>query len=118
MKRFFLLATVAIITLKISFTQFHSNSCQGNIFLHQNHVTYLNHATYSFIKIMETIIDKMESNRQRLLKKICHKVVSIVKDKDPSFRIKMHQRFIFIFFTICLDVIYLTCLPSLNFLDC
>ena len=40
MKHFFLLATVAMITARMSFTHFHSSSCQGNILLHQNHATY------------------------------------------------------------------------------
>ena len=31
----FLLAAVTMITVKISFSHFHSSSCQGNIFLHQ-----------------------------------------------------------------------------------
>ena len=40
MKDFFLLAIIAMITVKMSFTHFHSSSCQGNMFLHQNHATY------------------------------------------------------------------------------
>ena len=39
-KHLFLLATVTMITVKMSFTHFHSSSCQGNIFLHQNHAIY------------------------------------------------------------------------------
>ena len=37
---FFLLVTLAIINVKMSFTHSQSSSCQGNIFLHQNHATY------------------------------------------------------------------------------
>ena len=40
MKHFFLLATVAMLTVKVYFTHFHSSSCQGNRFFHQNHATY------------------------------------------------------------------------------
>ena len=40
MKHLFLLAIIAMITVKMSFAQFHYSSCQGNIFLHQNHATY------------------------------------------------------------------------------
>ena len=39
-KHLFLLATVTMITVKISFTHFLSSSCQGNIFLHQNRTVY------------------------------------------------------------------------------
>ena len=35
-----LLATIAMFTLKMYFTDFDSSSRQGNIFLHQNHATY------------------------------------------------------------------------------
>ena len=69
MKNFFFSVTVAMITVKKFSTHFHSTSCQGNIFLHQAHA------------IVQTIIEKMESNRkfeENLLKKICHKVVSCV----------------------------------------
>ena len=40
MKHLFLLATITMITVKMSFTDFHSSSYQGNIFLHQNHAIY------------------------------------------------------------------------------
>ena len=40
MKHFFLLATVPMITVKMSFTHFHRSRCQGNIFLHQYLATY------------------------------------------------------------------------------
>ena len=40
MNNFFLLATIAMITLKMLFTHFHSSSYQGNIF-QQNLATYL-----------------------------------------------------------------------------
>ena len=40
MKHLFLLATVAMITVKMSFTKFHISSCQGNIFLHEDHAIY------------------------------------------------------------------------------
>ena len=36
----FLLATVAMITLNMSFTHFHSRNCQGNIVLYQNQSAY------------------------------------------------------------------------------
>ena len=39
-KYLFLLATTTMITVKMSFTHFHCSSCQGNIFLHQNHAMY------------------------------------------------------------------------------
>ena len=39
-KHFFPLATVTMITGKMSFTHFHSSSCQGNIFVYQNHAVY------------------------------------------------------------------------------
>ena len=35
-----LLATVTMITVKMSFTHFHSSICHGNIFLYQNHAIY------------------------------------------------------------------------------
>ena len=84
--------------------------------------------TNFFIKIMQpisqTFPEKMESNRQRVPKKNCHKVVScwaqdktIAKDKDPSSRVKMHQFFFFwggvyhhFMYTCWVDVISLTCL--------
>ena len=40
MKLFFLLTAVAMITVKTSFIHFHSTSCWGDIFLHQNHANY------------------------------------------------------------------------------
>ena len=40
MKYLFLLATVTMISVKMSFTHFHSSSCQENIFFHQNHAAY------------------------------------------------------------------------------
>ena len=40
MKHFFLLAKVAMITVKISFTHFHSSSFQGKIFLRKSHASY------------------------------------------------------------------------------
>ena len=84
---FFLLATVAMITVKMSFTHFHSSSCQGNIFLHQIHVM-----------------------SQKLY------LVSFAKNKDPSIRVKMHQTFFYHYLPyICwVDVIYLTCLAFLK----
>ena len=36
MKHIFLLATIAVVTAKLSFTHFHGRSYQGNILLHQN----------------------------------------------------------------------------------
>ena len=54
------------ITVKISFTRFHSTSCLGDIFLHQKPCNLL----------VQTITEKMGSNRKRLLQKICHKVLS------------------------------------------
>ena len=41
MKHLFLLAIVAMITVKISFIHFHSSKCQRKIFLHQNTKLYL-----------------------------------------------------------------------------
>ena len=40
MNHLLLLATIIMITVKTSFTHFHSSNCQENIFLHQNHATY------------------------------------------------------------------------------
>ena len=65
-KHLFLLAIITMITVKISFTHFHSSSCQGNIFLHQIHVM-----------------------SQKLY------LVSFAKNKDPSIRVKMHQTFFY-----------------------
>ena len=39
-KHIFLLATVTMITVKMSFSHFHSSSCQENIFLYQDHAVY------------------------------------------------------------------------------
>ena len=75
MKYFFLLATIAMITVKMSFTHFHSSSCQGNIFLHQTG------------KITEENLSQFEKLY----------LVSIAKNKYPSIRVKMYQtRFLFL----------------------
>ena len=47
-KDLFLLATITMITVNMSFTHFHSSSCQGNIFLHQNHATYYISTNYNW----------------------------------------------------------------------
>ena len=39
-KLFFLIATVAMITEKLSFSYFYGNHCQGNKFIHENNAAY------------------------------------------------------------------------------
>ena len=131
MKHSFLLATIAMITVKISFSE-----------------------TYSFIKIMQPIspnynwengvkqIKITEENLSQIcilcdcnwtrtpshlvrkqslnhLAELAKLFVSIAMAKDPSIMLKMHQTFFFCFYHclpyICwLDVIYLTCLAFLK----
>ena len=54
MKHLFLLATVAMITVEMSFAYFHSSSCQGNI-----------PSSKSCNLLVQTITGKMESNRDK-----------------------------------------------------
>ena len=68
MEHLFLLATITMITVKISFTYFHSSSCWGNICWG--------------IKIMQSISPNYNGENGvkqiKLLKKFCHKVASCV----------------------------------------
>ena len=105
MKHLFLLAIVAMITVKMSFTHFYSSSCQGNI-----------PSSKSCSLLVQTIIGKMESNRDKdYWRKFVTKLyfVSVAKAKDPSIKVKMHQTFFLKFYYylpyICwMYVIYLT----------
>ena len=92
MKRLSLLATVTMITIKMFFTHFYSNCSQGNIFLHQNHVGSPN---YNWENRFKQI---------RLLKKVCHKVVSCVncQEERPYHQGQNASNIVFIFTIICL----------------
>ena len=102
-KYLFLLANVTIITVKMSFTHFHSRSC---------HIPSSKSCNLS----VQTIIARMESNKWDYWRRFVTKLylVSIAKNKDPSIRVKMHQTIFWNFYHylpyICwVDVIYLTC---------
>ena len=69
MKHLFLLATVAMISVKMSYT-FSWQQLSGK------HIP--SRKSCNLLVLVQTIIEKMDSNKQRLLKKICHKVVSCV----------------------------------------
>ena len=114
MKHFFLLATIAMITVKMSFTHFHSSSCQGSIFLHQNHAiyNYVNSPSYNWENGVKQI---------RLLKKICHKsciLCQLLRTKTLASGSKCIKHFFYFYHYlpyICwVDVIYLTCLAFLK----
>ena len=107
---FFLLATVAMITVKMSFTHFHSSSCQGNIFLHQNMQSIS--PNYNWENGVKQI---------RLLKKICHKsciLCQLLRTKTLASGSKCIKHFFYFYHYlpyICwVDVIYLTCLVFLK----
>ena len=53
---FFLLATIAMISVKMSFTHFHSSSCQGNIFIKIMEPNSPN-------LIVQKIVEKMDANK-------------------------------------------------------
>ena len=82
---FCLLATVAMITVKMHFTHFHRISCQGN---------------YSFIKIIKPI--SQNNNWENGVKHIkiteekslqtCT-LCQLLRTKTLSIRVKMHQNF-------------------------
>ena len=77
-----------MITIKMSFTHFHSSSCQGNIFHHQNLATY-----QSKLQMRKQSQPDKDYGRKLALK---FHPLSIDKDKDRSIRFKMHQTFLFI----------------------
>ena len=103
MTHLLLLATVTMINIKMSFTHFHSSSFQ--VF----------RETYFSIKIMQSISPNYtwENGVKGCWRKIVTKLylVSIAKDKDPSFKVKMHQTFFFIFTSLSrCDLFSMSCL--------
>ena len=82
MKHLFVLANVTMITVKMSFTHFHSSSCQENIFFH---------------KIIQSISPNynwengVKQTEENLWQKLY--LVSIAKDKDHNISVKMYQTF-------------------------
>ena len=93
MKHLALLATVAMITVKMCFAHLHSSSCQGHIFLHQ---------------IMQPIGRKCNLNNGVKQIKIIEENLSLICILCQLLRtktcimVKMHQTFFFVFITICL----------------
>ena len=111
MKKFFLVANFAMITVKMLFTHFHSSSYQGNIFLHQNHAS-----CYSKLKLRKGSQTNKDYWRKFVTKLY---LVSIAKNKDPSIRVKIHQTCFLLFchylpYICWVGVIYLICLIFLK----
>ena len=111
LQAFFLLAIVAMITEKMSFSYFHGNLCQGKI-PSSNHAAY--QSKLSFKKWSQ--IDKTcteENSSQRCILQL------ITKVRDPSTRVKMHQNLFFYFYYYllsCTSKDLICCLTCLIFL--
>ena len=109
MKHLLHLATVAMFTVKMSCNHFHSSSFQGNIFLHQNHATY----------IVQTITQKMESNIKITEKDLSQSCIlcQLLRTKTLASGSKYIKHFCFYHYLSYIwwvDVIYLTCLVFLK----
>ena len=99
MKHFFRLATIAMITVKMSFTHYHSSSSQRIIFFHQNHATYS--SKLSLRKWSSTDKDY----RRKFVTKL-YVICSMLRAKTLASGSKC-IKFFFIFTTICL--VWLVC---------
>ena len=105
-----LLATVAMITLKMSLTHFHSSSCQGNIFLHQNHEPIS--SNYSWENgVTQTKITEENLSQSCIFCQLLRTKTLASGSKCINFFFWFYHYLLCIYWV---DVIYLTCLVFLK----
>ena len=71
---FFFVATVGMMTVKVIFSSFHSNHFKGKKCFHHNYAAYESKLS----------LKKMESNRERLLKKIAVKEFLLLHEMSEN----------------------------------
>ena len=109
-EEFFPLSNLAMITVKLFFTDFHSNICQGNIVLHQNH------ASYSLKYNWENGVKQIEITEENL--SISCILCQLLRTKTLVSGSKCIKHFFYFYhylpYIFWVDVIYLTCLVFLK----
>ena len=112
MKQIFLIATVAMITVKISYTHFHSSSCQGNIFLRLKSCTLLVQ-TITENGVQQKKITEENLSQSCILCQLLRKNTLASGSKCTKHFFKKFYHYLpYIFW---MDEIYLTWLVFLNF---